>query len=87
MVIDLNKLSLWGISSTVFLASVLIAASSHAQEQEALALEKLITEADLVFEGTVEKIQYSNSAPAGPEQKPIPHTFLCCICYFNFIPI
>ena len=58
----------------VFLAS---AASFSAMALDGpTSLETLVDEADLVFHGVVEQIEYRLSNPGGPERRRIPYTFV-----------
>ncbi len=40
------------------------------------ALDKMVEEADLVFQGTVLRVDYANSTPVGTERPALPHTFV-----------
>lgn len=74
-----------GRSATALLALLLSAGAAAAQQAPALGqaaipqqptLAQMTAEADLVFRGVAEQVQYVLSAPGGAEQARVPYTFV-----------
>lgn len=72
-------------SATALLALLLSAGAAAAQQAPALGhaaipqqptLAQMTAEADLVFRGVAEQVQYVLSAPGGPEATRVPYTFV-----------